>query len=66
VGDKKICRRLCRCSRKILIEDLHVEQIIGRKAGNTLGAGGDPAKGAAAAEGVRPMYARDYVELCAW
>ena len=35
-----------------------------RKAGNTLGVGGDPAKGAAAGEGVRPMYPRDYIELC--
>jgi uroporphyrinogen decarboxylase len=26
--------------------------------------GGDPAKGAAESEGVRPMHARDYIELC--
>ena len=29
---------------EILIEDQHVERILGRKAGNTLGVGGDPAK----------------------
>jgi uroporphyrinogen decarboxylase len=49
---------------EILIEDQHVEKLLGRKAGNTLGVGGDPAKGAAAAEGTRPMVARDYIELC--
>ena len=49
---------------EILIEDEHVEILLGRKAGNTLGVGGDPAKGSEAAEGVRPMYAKDYVELC--
>ena len=49
---------------EILIEDQHVEKILGRKAGNTLGVGGDPAKGSAAAEGVRPMYPQDYIELC--
>ena len=49
---------------EILIEDEHVEKLLGRKAGNTLGVGGDPAKGSEAAEGVRPMYARDYIELC--
>jgi uroporphyrinogen decarboxylase len=49
---------------EILIEDQHVERLLGRPAGNTLGVGGDPAKGAAAAEGTRPMFARDYLELC--
>ena len=49
---------------EILIEDQHVERLLGRPAGNTLGVGGDPAKGAAAAEGSRPMYPRDYIELC--
>ena len=34
---------------EILIEDQHVERLLGRKAGNTLGVGGDPAKGSAAA-----------------
>jgi hypothetical protein len=49
---------------EILIEDQHVERLLGRKAGNTLGVGGDPAKGSEAAEGVRPMYPADYLELC--
>ncbi len=49
---------------EILIEDAHVERLLGRKAGNTLGVGGDPAKGSKAAEGVRPMHPRDYLELC--
>ncbi len=49
---------------EVLIEDQHVEKLLGRKAGNTLGVGGDPAKGAAAAEGTRPMYPKDYVEIC--
>ena len=33
-----------------LIEDQHVEKLLGRQAGNTLGVGGDPAKGSEAAE----------------
>ena len=49
---------------EILIEDQHVEKLLGRKAGNTLGVGGDPAKGSVAAEGTRPMYPVDYIELC--
>lgn len=49
---------------EILIEDQHVEKLLGRKAGNTLGVGGDPAKGSAAGEGVRPMFPADYIELC--
>ncbi len=49
---------------EILIEDQHVEKLLGRKAGNTLGVGGDPAKGSAAAENVRPMYPKDYIDLC--
>ena len=49
---------------EILIEDEHVEKLLGRKAGNTLGVGGDPAKGSKAAEGVRPTLAEDYIELC--
>src|ERR1035441_10655001 len=49
---------------EVLIEDQHVERILGRKAGNSLGVGGDPAKGAAAGEGARPMYPKDYIELC--
>ena len=49
---------------EILIEDEHVEKLLGRKAGNTLGVGGDPAKGSEASEGTRPMYPEDYIELC--
>ena len=49
---------------EILIEDKHVENLLGRQAGNTLGVGGEPAKGAEAAEGMRPMYPKDYIELC--
>jgi uroporphyrinogen-III decarboxylase len=50
---------------EILIEDLHVENLLGRKAGNTLGVGGNPGKGSEAAESVlRPMYPADYIELC--
>ena len=49
---------------EILIEDQHVEKLLGRKAGNTLGVGGDPAKGSKAGEGARPMYPQDYIELC--
>ena len=48
---------------EILIEDSHVEKILGRYAGNTLAVGGDPAKGANAPAG-RPMYPKDYIELC--
>jgi uroporphyrinogen-III decarboxylase len=49
---------------EILIEDEHVGRLLGRPAGNTLGVGGDPAKGNAESEGVRPMRAPDYIELC--
>ena len=49
---------------EILIEDEHVAKLLGRQAGNTLGVGGDPAKGSEAAEGTRPMYPKDYIELC--
>lgn len=50
---------------EILIEDTHVERLLGRKAGNTLGVGGNPAKGIKEkGENIRPMHARDYLELC--
>ena len=49
---------------EVLIEDQHVTKLLGRYAGNTLGVGGDPAKGSQAAEGTRPMYPQDYIELC--
>jgi uroporphyrinogen decarboxylase len=45
-----------------LVDDSHVEKILGRYAGNTLAYGGDPAKGASEATG-RPMHAKDFVEL---
>ena len=45
-----------------LVDDQHVEKILGRYAGNTLAIGGDPAKGAEGATG-RPMHAADYVEF---
>ena len=45
-----------------LVDDEHVERLLGRRAGNTLAVGGDPAKGAAEASG-RPMHGVDYVEF---
>jgi uroporphyrinogen-III decarboxylase len=45
-----------------LVDDSHVEKILGRFAGNTLAYGGDPAKGASEATG-RPMFAKDFVEM---
>ena len=49
---------------EILIEDKHVEKLLGRKAGNTLGVEGNPAEGSQAAGDIRPMYPEDYIELC--
>jgi len=50
---------------EVLIEDKHVTRILGRFAGNTLGVGGETAKGADVSEVVeRPMYPEDYIELC--
>jgi uroporphyrinogen-III decarboxylase len=50
---------------EVLIEEEHVTRILGRRAGNTLGVGGEVAKGASAGEAVqRPMYPKDYLELC--
>jgi uroporphyrinogen decarboxylase len=49
---------------EVLIEDQHVEKMLGRYAGNTLAYGGDPAKGIEEAKGARPMYPKDYVEVC--
>ena len=40
---------------EILIEDQHVEKLLGRSAGNTLGVGGDPAKGSEAADKLMDM-----------
>jgi uroporphyrinogen decarboxylase len=45
-----------------LVDDSHVEKLLGRPAGNTLAYGGDPAKGASEIVS-RPMFARDFVEL---
>lgn len=50
---------------EVLIESDHVARILGRPAGDTLGVGGEVAKGAVASGAVqRPMYPRDYIELC--
>lgn len=49
---------------EILIEDAHVEKLLGRPAGNTLAAAGEPGKGNAASENSRPMLPADYLELC--
>jgi len=49
---------------EVLIEDQHVEKLLGRFAGNTLSFGGDPAKGVSESEGARPMKPADYIELC--
>ena len=49
---------------EVLIEDQHVEKLLGRYAGNTLSYGGDPAKGVEESEGARPMHPKDYIELC--
>jgi 5-methyltetrahydrofolate--homocysteine methyltransferase len=49
---------------EVLIEDQHVEKLLGRYAGNTLSYGGDPAKGVSESEGARPMKSADYIELC--
>ena len=48
---------------EILIEDKHVEKILGKYAGNTLSYGGDPAKGPSSDTG-RPMYPADFIKLC--
>ncbi len=49
---------------EVLIEDQHVQKLLGRPAGNTLSCGGDPAKGVSEGEGARPMKPADYIELC--
>jgi len=49
---------------EVLIEDKHVEKMLGRYAGNTLAIGGDPAKGVEESEGARPMHPEDYIEVC--
>jgi methylmalonyl-CoA mutase cobalamin-binding domain/chain len=49
---------------EVLIEDQHVQKLLGRHAGNTLSFGGDPAKGVSEGEGARPMKSADYIEVC--
>jgi uroporphyrinogen-III decarboxylase len=48
---------------EVLIEDQHVEKLLGKYGGNTLAYGGDPAKGAGH-EAARPMYPDDFIDLC--
>lgn len=48
---------------EILIEDKHIEKILGKYAGNTQSYGGDPSKGIFSEE-MRPMYPDDYIDLC--
>jgi 5-methyltetrahydrofolate--homocysteine methyltransferase len=73
VGEPDIQRLLAAFKRKkvdrvpnfeVLLEDQHVEKLLGRKAGNTLSYGGDPAKGVSEGEGARPMIAQDYIDVC--
>lgn len=73
VGEPDIQRLLAAFKRKkvdrvpnfeVLIENQHVEKLLGRHAGNTLSYGGDPAKGVSEGEGARPMIAKDYIDLC--
>jgi uroporphyrinogen decarboxylase len=49
---------------EIVIEDKIVERMLGRYAGNTLAFGGDPAKGMADADKIRPMFPRDFIDIC--
>lgn len=49
---------------EVLIENSHVEKILGRKAGNTLASVGNPAKGIADPLEVIPMDPVDYIEIC--
>jgi 5-methyltetrahydrofolate--homocysteine methyltransferase len=49
---------------EVLVEDKHVEKMLGRYAGNTLAIGGDPAKGVEESEGARPMHPADYIDVC--
>ncbi|MHB1337119.1 MAG: hypothetical protein ACYCXQ_14385, partial [Candidatus Humimicrobiaceae bacterium] len=49
---------------EIVIEDKIVEKLLGRYGGNTLAYGGDPAKGMQDGVDIRPMYPKDWIELC--
>jgi 5-methyltetrahydrofolate--homocysteine methyltransferase len=73
IGEPDIQRLLAAFARKkvdrvpnfeVLLEDQHVQKLLGRPAGNTLSQGGDPAKGVSEGEGARPMKAADYIEIC--
>lgn len=72
-GEPDIERLFCAFKRKkvdrvpnfeVLIEDKHVEKLLGKYAGNTLAIGGDPAKGVEESKGARPMHPGDYIEVC--
>ena len=71
VGEPDIQRLLAAFKRKkvdrvpnfeVLIEDQHVEKLLGYFGGNTLSFGGDPAKGVEEAGGARPMKSEDYLK----
>ncbi|MCL4376765.1 MAG: hypothetical protein M1409_00075 [Actinobacteria bacterium] len=49
---------------EIVIEDKIVEKLLGRYGGNTLAYGGDPAKGMEGGADIRPMYPKDWIEIC--
>ncbi|MCE5330113.1 hypothetical protein LLG07_07275 [bacterium] len=49
---------------EIVIEDKIVEKLLGRYGGNTLAYGGDPAKGMEGGKDIRPMYPKDWIEIC--
>jgi uroporphyrinogen-III decarboxylase len=49
---------------EIVIEDQIVEKMLGRYGGNTLAYGGDPAKGAVDEDKIRPMYPKDWIDIC--
>jgi len=49
---------------EIVIEDQIVKKMLGRDAGNTLAYGGDPAKGTVDETKVRPMYPKDWIDIC--
>lgn len=49
---------------EVFVEEDHVERLLGRKVGNTAATEGNPAKGSKQAEGTRPMYPENYIELC--
>ena len=73
IGEPDINRLLNAFKRKkvdrvpyfeVLIDDQHVEKMLGRYAGNTLAVGADPAKGIEESIGGRPMHPEDYIDLC--